>query len=50
MKSVFFWSEEHAREQRRLRGGARGLYLALKQAAFVTPLLQGPLFAFPRRD
>jgi hypothetical protein len=27
----------------------RGLYLTLRQAAFVTPLTQGPLFAFPRR-
>jgi hypothetical protein len=32
-----------------MAGGGRGLYLTLSQAAFITPLTQGPLFAFPRR-
>ena len=45
---MFFGSEEHAREERRRNGGGRGLYLTLDQAAFVTPLAQGALFAFPR--
>jgi hypothetical protein len=28
----------------------RGLYFTLDQAAFVTPILQGALFGFPRVD
>jgi len=48
MNSVFFWSEEHARDHRRRLGGMRGTYLTLSQAAYVTPILQGSLFAFAR--
>lgn len=48
-QSVFFWSEEHARAHRWKVGGVRGTYLTLAQAAYITPILQGVLFAFPRR-
>jgi len=48
MNSVFFWSEEHAREQRRKSGGVRGTYLTLSQGVYVTPIVQGGIFGFPR--
>jgi len=48
MNSVFFWSEEHAKAHRARVGGKRGTYLTLSQAVYVTPILQGSLFAFPR--
>jgi len=48
MNSVFFWSEEHAKEQRAQAGGMRGTYLTLSQAAYVTRHAQAALFAFPR--
>ncbi len=48
MNSVFFWSEEHAREHRRRVGGMRGTYMTLDQAVYVTPILQGAIFGFPR--
>jgi hypothetical protein len=41
--------EEHAREHRSQAGGIRGIYMTLDQAVYVTPILQGALFAFPRR-
>jgi len=44
MKSIFFWSEEHAKEFRQQTGGERGIYLTLAQAVYVTPILQGALF------
>ena len=28
----------------------RGVYMTLAQAAYVTPIAQGALFAFPRSD
>jgi hypothetical protein len=46
MNSVFFWSEEHAREHRQERAGVNGTYLTLEQNAFSTPIVQGALFAF----
>ena len=46
-KSVFFWSEEHAREYRRETGGEKGLYMTLDQAVYITPIIQGALFGFP---
>jgi hypothetical protein len=49
MNSVFFWSEEHAKEHRRVTGGMRGTYMTLSQALYVTPLVQGAIFAFPRQ-
>jgi hypothetical protein len=49
VNSVFFWSEEHAREHRSQAGGMRGTYMTLDQAAYVTTILQGALFAFPRQ-
>jgi hypothetical protein len=49
-KSVFFWSEEHAREHRRNEGGPTGLYLTLEQSAYLTPIAQGAIFAFSSRD
>jgi hypothetical protein len=49
MNSVFFWSEEHAREHRSRSGGMRVSYMSLDQAACITPIAQGGLFAFPRQ-
>jgi hypothetical protein len=43
--SVFFWSEEHAREYRTENAQINGLYLTLEQSAFSTPIVQGALFA-----
>jgi len=48
-KSVFFWSEEHAKEYRRQYQGVRGPYLTLPQAVYITPLEQGAIFAFEKR-
>jgi hypothetical protein len=49
VNSVFFWSEEHAREHRSHTGGMRGTYMTMGQAVYVTPILQGALFGFPRQ-
>ncbi|HYM61548.1 MAG TPA: hypothetical protein VEZ11_11725 [Thermoanaerobaculia bacterium] len=46
MRSVFFWSEEHAREERRINGGIDGVLLTLEQSAYSTRIVQGGLFAF----
>ncbi len=48
MKSVFFWSEEHAKAYRQAHSGERGTYMTLAQAVYVTPRTQGALFGFPR--
>jgi hypothetical protein len=48
LQSVFFWSEEHAREYRRTHNGVRGSYMTLAQSIYVTPRTQGALFDFPR--
>ena len=48
MKSIFFWSEEHAKEHRRQVDGERGIYLTLAQSAYVTRIAQSSLFGFPR--
>jgi Alkylmercury lyase len=44
--SVFFWSEEHARQYRTNTNQVDGTYLTLEQCATMTPLSQGTLFAF----
>jgi hypothetical protein len=44
--SVFFWSEEHAREYRANTKQVNGVYLTLDQCAYMTPITQGALFAF----
>jgi hypothetical protein len=49
VNSVFFWSEEHAKEYRGRSGGMRGTYMTLDQAVYVTPIIQGAIFAFPRQ-
>jgi hypothetical protein len=49
MKSVFFWSEEHAKKYRRQVKGVRGSYLTLPQAVYVIPLEQGALFTWEKR-
>jgi hypothetical protein len=46
MKSIFFWSEEHAREFRRKNGGERGIYATLDQAIYITRIFQSALFGF----
>jgi hypothetical protein len=48
MKSVFFWSEEHARNHRKKNYGKKGLYLTLAQNAFLAPLAQEVSFEFNR--
>ena len=48
MNSVFFWSEEHAREHRSKTGEVRGSYMTLEQSVYITPIIQGALFAVPR--
>ena len=48
MKSIFFWSEEHAKAYRRQVGGEWGIYLTLAQSAYVTRVAQSSLFGFPR--
>ncbi len=46
MKSIFFWSEEHAREYRRSAAGERGVYMTLPQSIYVTRKTQSVLFGF----
>jgi len=48
MNSVFFWSEEQAKQYRSKNKHIRGSYMNLSQAAFMTPRVQGGLFGFPR--
>jgi hypothetical protein len=48
--SVFFWSEEHARQYHKQMKDLKGLYLTLPQAIEMTPLTQGALFDFKRRS
>ena len=50
MNSVFFCSEEHAKEHRSLTSGMRGLYTTLDQAVYLTRITQSALFAFPRES
>jgi hypothetical protein len=45
MNTVFFWSEEHAREYRRTHAQPDGTYLTLDQVAFSDRIAQGGLFA-----
>jgi len=47
-KSVFFWSEAHARLHRLQAEQVNGVYLTLEQCAYTTPVTQGTLFAFDR--
>jgi Alkylmercury lyase len=44
--SIFFWSEEHAREYRLKNKQGDGIYLTLGQCAYMTPITQGALFPF----
>jgi hypothetical protein len=46
VKSVFFWSEEHAREHLSRSEQVKGLYLTMDQAVYSIPISQGALFAF----
>jgi hypothetical protein len=45
METVFFWSEEHAREYRRARTQVDGAYFTMDQAAFSERIAQSGLFA-----
>jgi hypothetical protein len=45
-KSVFFWSEEHARAYRADHDQISGLYYTLEQASHHTRIVQSVLFAF----
>lgn len=44
--SLFFWSEEHARDFRESRDQVDGVYLTMDQSAYSTRIAQGALFAF----
>lgn len=44
--SLFFWSEEHAREFRESTDQVDGVYLTMDQSAYSTRIAQGALFAF----
>ena len=46
MNSLFFWSEEHAREFRAGVGHVDGAYLTMEQSTYSTPIGQSGLFAF----
>ena len=46
MRTVFFWSEEHARHFRANHWQPEGLYLTMDQAAFSERIAQSGLFAF----
>ena len=45
MQTVFFWSEEHARNFRAKHQQPDGLYLTMEQAAFSERIAQSGLFA-----
>jgi hypothetical protein len=45
-ESVFFWSEEHAREYRRSTHRLRGIYMTVTQLCEVTRIMQSVLFGF----
>jgi len=49
VKSIFFWSEEHAREYRRNKGGERGIYATIDQAIYINRLVQSAIFDFESR-
>ena len=46
--SVFFWSEEHAKEFSLKSNMVQGTLMTLEQTVSRTPISQGALFAFPR--
>jgi hypothetical protein len=46
MNSVFFWSEEHAREYRMENHQVDGTYLTLEQSTYSSRIAQAALFAF----
>ncbi|HVO98347.1 MAG TPA: hypothetical protein VMT15_09790 [Bryobacteraceae bacterium] len=48
MQTVFFWSEEHAREYRSTHSQPAGAYLTMDQAAFTERIAQSGLFAISR--
>jgi Alkylmercury lyase len=48
--SVFFWSEEHVKEYRREHRNIRGTFMSLAQSVYLTPITQGAIFGFPRRE
>jgi hypothetical protein len=45
MQTVFFWSEEHARDFRRQNPQPDGAYLTMEQAAVSERIAQSGLFA-----
>jgi hypothetical protein len=47
--SIFFWSEEHARDFRRKNNLKRGIYMTLLQSMTLTRLAQSAIFSFPRK-
>jgi hypothetical protein len=45
-KSVFFWSEEHAREFRAETNQIEGAYYSLEQGMHFTKIVQSGIFGF----
>jgi len=46
MECVFFWSEEHAKEDRKTTHRLRGAYIKAEQMIMVTRIIQGAIFGF----
>jgi hypothetical protein len=49
-ESVFFWSEEHAKEYRRKVHRIRGAYLTAKQMVKGTKIIQSAIFGFKQKE
>jgi len=50
MECVFFWSEEHAREYRKLNHRTRGAYMTAGQMNEATRIIQSAIFGFNDED
>jgi hypothetical protein len=48
-ESVFFWSEEHARDYRRSTHRLRGVYMTVPQICQATRIMQSILFGFDEK-
>ena len=46
--SLFFWSEEHAREYRKQKTLVDGIYLTMEQSVYAIPIAQSALFGFSK--
>ena len=48
-ESVFFWSEEHAKEYRKTKHRIRGAYFTASQMAKGTRVIQSAIFSFQKK-